>query len=568
MNFYQSVSTNKALSINRFLDTYTDAVAAYSLRRLRTGHTGYAVEVRRASDNSTKDIGFDADGNFHVSALEEFCSGTDGYVTVWYDQTSNGYDLTQTDTTKQPRIYDSSTGIASLNSNDRAALGNSVGVVANPSLTNSSFSEDMSGGYSYYFVIGGAGYGDAIFMIGDGTTAQVGMRSGTSGQPTHYHTNSSNDRVNVVTTGFSNVNQRTAGHEVIQSAYFDGSSTSSVFISRDDGYNFTGSKTVGPLGSASALGGVIVNALKSSMDRPVQEFIIFGSDKSSQREEIESDINNYYTIGQLNYDLPLDTYTNAVGAWSVRKVRSAYTGYCMEVYNGATYADIGFNEFNELDVSAIATHCGSNDGFVSKWYSQGSSTKTFTQTDPALMPQIYDGTSQSVIFSNGKPQVQGTSITADSRRVMMSLSDAESINGVSSAHNFIVMQRSTTTVSEQNSVLAWGRYGSSNDSRYATQASNSGPARAGTGLHIDGVSNSSTVKSAFHNALGSNPRIVSSVQDYDSTTSNPAQSKTNLGADSTGMSMHHLQEFLVFDSSMSNDRETIENNQNTYFNVY
>jgi hypothetical protein len=114
MNFYQSVSANKAVNVQRFLDTYTGAVAAYSLRRLRTGHTGYAVEVRRASDDSTRDIGFDADGNFHVSALEDFCSGTDGYVTVWYDQTSNGYDVSQTDTTKQPKIHYSVTGLIPL----------------------------------------------------------------------------------------------------------------------------------------------------------------------------------------------------------------------------------------------------------------------------------------------------------------------------------------------------------------------------------------------------------------------------------------------------------------------
>jgi len=551
MNFYQSVSTNKALSINRFLDTYTDAVAAYSLRRLRTGHTGYAVEVRRASDNSTKDIGFDADGNFHVSALEEFCSGTDGYVTVWYDQTSNGYDLTQTDTTKQPRIYDSSTGIASLNSNDRAALGNSVGVVANPSLTNSSFSEDMSGGYSYYFVIGGAGYGDAIFMIGDGTTAQVGMRSGTTGQPTHYHTNSSNDRVNVVTTGFSNVNQRTAGHEVIQSAYFDGSSTSSVFISRDDGYNFTGSKTVGPLGSASALGGVIVNALKSSMDRPVQEFIIFGSDKSSQREEIESKINEYYTIAGLNYDLPLDTYTNVTAAYSVRKLRSAYTGYCMEVYNGTTYADIGFNDLNELDVVALQNHCAGNNGYVSKWYDQSTSGDDATQTDTAQMPKIFDATNGIVREagshgSNGKVALEFTTS-----------SEMPSISGSSNTYGDVYCVANITSVTTDR-ILVWTPQDRSH-------------------FHIrNGISGGTSLSVHFNGAL-----LADQSQDnmykvfYEDS---PGQCLySGIGTDQSNYTTYFnrykygsfkVQEAIRFNDTSSSRQVDIEKNINAYYSIY
>jgi len=566
-NFFQSVASSRPVAVNRFLDDQTDIAAVYSLRRLISTYSGPALTIRRDSDDQEADIYFDANDVLDVEAISEFCgSGVNGYVKVWHDQGPNGIDLSQTSTTIQPQVFDGSNvntpRISGINT--KPAINDSIGV--STVLSNSSFDAELSGGYSYFCVIDAAGYGDGIFLIDENGLSQVGWRSGTSAQPTHYHTDNSNERVGVSRSGYPNLGQTNAGVGAMQSAHFDGSTSASVFITRHDGYNLTGSKTVGSLPSTA--GGVSISFPLGAMDRPVQELIVFSANKSSQRKQIESDINNYYTIGQLNYDLPLDTYTNVVGAWSVRKLRSAYTGYCMEVYNGTTYADIGFNEFNELDVSAIATHCGSNDGFVSKWYSQGSSTKTFTQTDPALMPQIYDGTSQSVIFSNGKPQVQGTSLTADSRRVMMSLSDAESVNGVSSAHNFIVMQRSTTTFSEQNSVLAWGRYGTNNDSRYATQGSNSGPARVGTGLRIDGVSNSSTTKNVFHNALGSNPRIVSSIQNYDRTSSNPSQSKTNLGANSTGMSMHHLQEFIIFDDDMSNDREAIENNQNAYFNVY
>ena len=556
MNFYQSVSANKAVNVQRFLDTYTGAVAAYSLRRLRTGHTGYAVEVRRASDNSTRDIGFDADGNFHVSALEEFCSGTDGYVTVWYDQTSNGYDVSQTTTTEQPKIYDSTTGVATpglSGINSRAAVG-IYGAVSNPSLSSTSSTPDVSGGYSYYAVIDRSGYNANIFNFG---TSNVGFRmiAHTTGQATHIHGN--NQAVNIVSTGYANFGQRIAGNAVMQSAHYDGSSTGTCFITRDDGYNGTGERT-----TLSALPSDIGSLIKLSTPRAAQEYIIFGQDKSSQRKEIESAINSYYTVGQLNYDLPLDTYTNVVAAWSVRKVRSAYTGYCMEVYNGTTYADIGFNEFNELDVPAIAAHCGTNDGFVSKWYSQGTSTKTFYQTDPTLMPQIYDGTSQTVFFEGGKPQVQGTSVAAGTGNTYMNMSSSESINGVSSAHNFIVAQRTSSSNSDLNSIYSWGRYGNQNDIKYGTQGSNSGGAGTGTSLYIDGAANSSTKKNEFSNALGLNNRVFNSIQNF----SLGQQSVTRLGV--TVGSIHHLQEILIFDDDMSDDREAIEQNQNSYFSVF
>jgi len=40
------------------LDTYSSAIVAYSLRKLRTAYSGAAIRVRRSSDNTETDIGF------------------------------------------------------------------------------------------------------------------------------------------------------------------------------------------------------------------------------------------------------------------------------------------------------------------------------------------------------------------------------------------------------------------------------------------------------------------------------------------------------------------------------
>lgn len=92
------------------LDEYPGAAAAYSLRLLNTDYTGDAVIVRRASDNATQNIGF-VDGELDTGALNTFCSGTDGFVATWYDQSGNGNNAANTTASGQPKIFDSATGV-------------------------------------------------------------------------------------------------------------------------------------------------------------------------------------------------------------------------------------------------------------------------------------------------------------------------------------------------------------------------------------------------------------------------------------------------------------------------
>lgn len=68
----------------------------------------------------------------------------------------------------------------------------------------------------------------------------------------------------------------------------------------------------------------------------------------------------------------------AVGAYSMRKLRSAYSGSAIEVYNETTSADIGFSGAN-LDTAALASHAPTN-GQVTKWYDQSGNGATLTQS--------------------------------------------------------------------------------------------------------------------------------------------------------------------------------------------
>lgn len=77
-----------------FLDSYTGAVVAFSLRKLRSAYSGYCMRVRRSSDNAELDIGFRKNGVVDLAAINTFCAGSIPRIANWYDQSGNNRDLT------------------------------------------------------------------------------------------------------------------------------------------------------------------------------------------------------------------------------------------------------------------------------------------------------------------------------------------------------------------------------------------------------------------------------------------------------------------------------------------
>ncbi|MFC4537100.1 arabinofuranosidase catalytic domain-containing protein [Sphaerisporangium dianthi] len=73
----------------------TPCVAAHSMVRALLGsYNGNLYQVRRSSDNTTRNIGLlSAGGYANAAAQDSFCSGTTCVVTVVYDQSGRGNDL-------------------------------------------------------------------------------------------------------------------------------------------------------------------------------------------------------------------------------------------------------------------------------------------------------------------------------------------------------------------------------------------------------------------------------------------------------------------------------------------
>ncbi|MEV0570736.1 arabinofuranosidase catalytic domain-containing protein [Dactylosporangium sp. NPDC050588] len=73
----------------------TPCVAAHStVRALFSAYSGNLYQVRRSSDNTTRNIGVvAAGGTANASAQDSFCAGTTCVITVLYDQSGRGNDL-------------------------------------------------------------------------------------------------------------------------------------------------------------------------------------------------------------------------------------------------------------------------------------------------------------------------------------------------------------------------------------------------------------------------------------------------------------------------------------------
>ena len=68
----------------------------------------------------------------------------------------------------------------------------------------------------------------------------------------------------------------------------------------------------------------------------------------------------------------LDVYPSASFAYSVRKLRSDYTGNPLQMYrqSDGALSDFGFDADGYLDIAGIESWLGSSNGYVQTWYDQ------------------------------------------------------------------------------------------------------------------------------------------------------------------------------------------------------
>jgi len=299
------------------LDTYANAEAAFSVRRLYSLYTGACMRVRRDSDNVEGDVGFDSNDEFSltspISATSNGLSYTDfadfighggtpanGFVRYWYDQsqaggTGSGNDAGITGSVRQPQIYDSSTGII-----EEGAVGYEKPALyfngANHILYPHTFATNIY--YSFFSVKQQTGDGFFYSAQGDGNwAAEMGQAGGNSWAPSlQTGFNGAIDNNTSTNTDWT-LFRKNGG------AAFTGVTTRGDWVTdiNNGNQNLIGFLTNGtPLSTSASQ--IIIGSYTGPavfITGNVQEVIMFQSttsNESSNATGIENNINGYFNI--------------------------------------------------------------------------------------------------------------------------------------------------------------------------------------------------------------------------------------------------------------------------------
>ena len=267
------------------LATYTGAAAAYSVRQL-SDKAVICMRIRRdmgagnPGDDDETNIGFDANGDLDTQAISDFCGTGTGFVTRWWDQSVNGNHADQPvggtgSNAFQPQIYN---GTAVLTENGKPALDfdgtNDRLTFLNSGLDIGSLSSCVVGKFNSL-----------------NQTAGMMQLSGASSNKRWYSPFefSSTFRFGYTTTTSINGGASDTSQHLFTMMAGSTLGNASAWI---DGV-FKNSTT---LDSGISGSGGIGDADSTYADCRVQEVIVWGSDQSTNRTGIESDIDTYFQI--------------------------------------------------------------------------------------------------------------------------------------------------------------------------------------------------------------------------------------------------------------------------------
>jgi hypothetical protein len=250
--------------------------------------------------------------------------------------------------------------------------------------------------------------------------------------------------------------------------------------------------------------------------------------------------------------LLLDLYPNASAAYSLRKLRTAYTGNALRIRRSSdnTESDIGFLSNGNFNSAAAVAFCGAGDGFVTIWYDQSGNANNAAQT--ILANQQNKIVDNGVIVTNlNKPALYNVSSNAN---LLMT-------NRTNNLSVFLVRNINSLGGGDSNFIL-----GDTENFDY----------HVGYPNYLSSVFSSSNVRNGSNYSNGvlkdfttssypiSSTDLISMIH-ADTARSNSLfidrlnEGRTNLG---------YIQEVVLYPSNKSSVRVGIQNNINSYYGIY
>lgn len=253
--------------------------------------------------------------------------------------------------------------------------------------------------------------------------------------------------------------------------------------------------------------------------------------------------------------LLLDTYTGATVAYSVRKLRTAYSGPALRVarLSDSAEQDIGFVT-NDLDTSAITSFVGGSNGFVVTWYDQSGNGNNATVAISVAPIIVNAGT---LVTLNSK-----AAISAATGKYLI-LGTEVAITAGQSGSYWMTYHRDSTA----GAVLLTGpsdyMWYDDDASQYISNTrfinTGSAPYAAGTRYLHNCIMTYDSGATLYKNG--------SSIGSYSGSVGGNA-GLTYLPSFNFRPSTLLMQEFVFWQSDQSSNRTGITSNINTYFTIY
>ena len=250
----------------------------------------------------------------------------------------------------------------------------------------------------------------------------------------------------------------------------------------------------------------------------------------------------------------LDNYPGASAAYSLRKVRTAYTGSAIRVRRSDNQEmDIAFDTSGSLDTTSLLTFVGSGNGFVTTWYDQSGNNKHIVQITAASQPYI---------VLNGSVQMNGNkpAIYWDNNQVLSINSGVNNVMSVFVNIKWLTGSGASPILGNQGSVAYYhegisGESGLILSSTYADYNVKNGS------LYLNG-----TLKTLSTFSKSTNSNILVSMVHLSNTAV-----FSQLGNDRGFVATYfkgYYSEIIIYPTNQAANRTLIESNMNGYYSIY
>ena len=539
------------------LDLYPNAVAAYSLRKLRAAYSGPAIEARKTVGGVTSklDIGF-VGNELDTASLLTFANGGDVFVAKWYDQSGNGNnDASQVSQSAQPQIV-SSGSVINENGKISIKFNGTTDYIENqlsvgPTVTAFAVSRIVDE-FDYNFI-----YDSSLVS---GGRIRLGLR---------------NIKEYFADNGQASAAFSTTPSNGLQNLFFAKHTNSDVSISVNQDTLKTLATTNFYANTQYFIIGARWDGAEHFLEGTIQELIFYPSDQSTNRAGIESNINSNYKIYWDGSQTGLlDDYPNAAAAYSLRALNSAYTGPAIEVrktVGGLTSnLDINFRYDGSLDTASLLSFAEGEDVFVAKWHDQSGAGNDASQVSQSSQASIV--LSGVLNTTNGNVAVLGESSTV--YRTGNSI-----FNGADGTYSGFVVSKLTSNfdgVMQLNNLSSGGggeifRYFNTSSTTFRVQSWDSGG--GAPVLVTEPINANSNAISSFIRRLDSlttsSNSLTNSLLGLGEPRKNIEDRLTIMGSNVAGFGLEsYFSEAILYPSDQTANRAGIEANINKNHNIY